>query len=48
VTAGLTSERRACELVGIRRSVVQYRPRTRTDTALRERLKALAGRELRA
>lgn len=42
VTAGLRSERRACRLLGVSRSVVQYRSVAPPDTKLRERLKTLA------
>ena len=38
------SQRRACRLVGLSRSVAQYRCRERDDAALRARLKELAAR----
>jgi len=38
------SQRRACRLVGLSRSVAQYRGRPRRDEALRARLKELAAR----
>lgn len=44
VDAGLASERRACGLIGISRSVVQYQGVNRDDGDLRARLKALAER----
>ena len=44
VDAGLVSERRACGLIGISRSVVQYQGVNRYDGDLRVRLKALAER----
>jgi putative transposase len=36
------SERRACRLIGVHRSVVRYEARSRDDEALRARLRALA------
>jgi putative transposase len=39
---GLSSERRACRLITLSRSVARYRRLGRTDSALRGRLKALA------
>ena len=42
VTAGMRSARRACRLVGVSRSVVQYRSVAQPDVALRERLRVLA------
>ncbi len=36
------SERRACGLIGIHRSTLRYRPRSRADAALRQRLADLA------
>jgi putative transposase len=39
---GLGSERRACRLMTLSRSVARYRRLGRSDTVLRERLKALA------
>ena len=39
-----TSQRRACRLAGLARSVAQYRCRAKTDDDLRARLKALAAR----
>jgi len=44
VSGKLLSERRACGLVGISRSVVQYNGRRRCDASLRLRLKELAER----
>ena len=44
VTAQLTSQRRACRLIGLSRSVVQYRPRPKADEPLRTRLQELAAR----
>jgi len=44
VSGKLLSERRACGLVGISRSVVQYNSRRRCDATLRLRLKELAER----
>ena len=41
------SERRSCRIVGIARSVQQYRPTERDDTAAIERLKALASENRR-
>lgn len=41
------SERRACGLIGIRRSVVRYRPRAREDGLARARLRELAGEHRR-
>ena len=38
------SQRRACRLVGLSRSVAQYRCKPRNDEALRARLKELAAR----
>lgn len=42
MTANLASQRRACRLVGLSRSVMQYRPRPKQDEPLRQRLKELA------
>ncbi len=39
---GLLSERAGCRLLDISRSVVRYRARAKDDSALRQRLKALA------
>ncbi|MBL3562914.1 hypothetical protein [Rhodovulum sulfidophilum] len=36
------SPRRACRIVGLARSVQQYRPKPKTDVALVTRMKALA------
>ncbi len=41
------SERRACGLVGVSRRVVRYRSRRPDDTALRQRLRELAGERRR-
>ena len=41
------SERRACGLVGLARSVARYQPRRRDDAELRARLRELAGRHRR-
>ena len=41
------SERRSCRIVGIARSVQQYRPTERNDAAAIERLKALASEHRR-
>lgn len=41
------SERRACRILGTTRSLVRYRFRRSPDTALRERLKTLAGERRR-
>lgn len=41
------SQRRACELVGLDRSTMRYRCRRPEDTALRERLRELAGERRR-
>jgi len=41
------SERRACELVGVRRSSYRYRAPGREDDELRDRLRALAGERRR-
>lgn len=41
------SQRRACKLVGLHRSVARYRHRQRDDDAIRARLKDLAGRHRR-
>lgn len=41
------SQRRACKVVGLHRSVARYRRRERNDEAIRERLKDLAGRHRR-
>lgn len=41
------SDRRACDLAGLNRSTWFYAPRPRDDTALRERLRDLAGRRRR-
>jgi len=38
------SQRRACRLVGLPRSVAWYRPKGRDDAALRRRMKVLAER----
>ena len=37
------SQRRACGLVGLHRSVARYRPRSRNDEPIRHRLRELAG-----
>lgn len=42
VTANLASQRRACRLVDLSRSVMQYRPRPKHDKVLCQRLKELA------
>jgi len=44
MTANLTSQRRACRLVGLSRSVLQYTARPRQDERLTSRLKELAVR----
>lgn len=44
VTANLASQRRACRLVGLSRSVIQYQPRPKQDGALMKRLNELATR----
>jgi putative transposase len=44
VTANLASQRRACRLVGLSRSVIQYHPRPKADEPLRTRLQELAAR----
>lgn len=41
------SERRACRLAGVGRSVCRYQARRRDDPALRERLRELAGERRR-
>ncbi len=41
------SQRRACKLVGLHRSVARYQRRERCDDAIRDRLKELAGRHRR-
>jgi putative transposase len=41
------SERRACGLIGLARSVARYQPRRRDDAELRARLRELAGRHRR-
>jgi len=41
------SQRRACKVVGMHRSVARYRRRKPNDAALRERLKTLAGQHRR-
>lgn len=41
------SQRRACNLVGLHRSVARYRHRQRDDGPIRDRLKELAGRHRR-
>ena len=41
------SQRRACALVGLRRSTCRYRPRRQDWPALRDRLRALAGERRR-
>ena len=41
------SERRACRLADLNLSTWQYRPRTRRQSILRERLKELAGERRR-
>jgi putative transposase len=47
VEAHRCSERRACGLVGLARSVAQYRSRRRDDAELRARLRELAGEHRR-
>ena len=47
VTAHGLCERRACELVGLDRSTLQYHKKADTDAALRERLKVVAGERRR-
>ena len=47
VTAGQMSERRACRVIGVSRSVAQYRPVPRADGVLRERLKTLVAQYTR-
>ena len=42
VQRGVRSERRACELVGISRSVMRYQAKAKDDDPLRERLQELA------
>ena len=41
------SERRACGLIGLARSVARYRPRRRDEAELRARLRELAGQHRR-
>jgi putative transposase len=41
------SERRSCRIVGLARSVRQYRPVDRDDTAMLERMRALASENRR-
>ena len=41
------SERRSCRVVGLARSVQQYRPVDRDDAAVLERLRALASENRR-
>ncbi|NDK36832.1 IS3 family transposase [Rhodovulum sulfidophilum] len=41
------SERRACRIVGLARSVQQYRPVPKDDTAVVKRMKALASENRR-
>ena len=43
-----SSERHGCKVTGFVRSVIRYRPRRDSDDALREQLRALAGRLTRA
>src|SRR4030095_16232875 len=47
VEAHRCSERRACGLVGLARSVARYLPRRRDDAELRARLRELAGEHRR-
>ena len=46
-TAHVISERRACKALGVLRALVRYRFTRPPDTALRERLKALAAERRR-